>query len=479
MFLKKILEEIEVEREFEDVDVVDIKIDSRLVKNGDMFIALKGENENGEKYISEALNNGAVAVLTECDFAHERVIKVDCCRRAYALASKNFFDKACEKLKIIAITGTNGKTTIASITKEVLQYAGVRAGVIGTLGAGEKELTDTGFTTPDPYALHKIFKGLLSQGVEYVVMEASAHALELKKLDGISFEMGVLTNITEDHLDFFKNMERYAQAKFKLFQSGRVKLGLVCNDDIYGRRLFSNAKVPMICYGMSEGGDIYATDIEQNHYQSKFKCHSLGSEFDVRCPLVGDYNIQNVLACIGICEAIGVPYNLIQLALACINQVEGRFNVILMGGIQIIIDFAHTPDGLEKVLMSARKLTKGKLKVLFGCGGNRDRQKRPIMGKVAQDFADEVYLTSDNPRFENKEEIIDDIASGMDIEPFKLPDRKQAIREILSSAHKGDTIVIAGKGGEKYQDIEGKKIAYNDFDEVYLFFRNKIKEVEN
>lgn len=457
----------------------DIKIDSRLVEDGDLFIALKGENFNGEDFIADALERGASYVLSEIDYPDERVIKVPSTRVAYALASKNFFDKACDKLKLIAVTGTNGKTTTCNVTKEVLNFAGMKTGIIGTLGAGVDEIVDTGFTTPDPYALHKIFKDMLSQGVECVIMEASAHALALDKLEGIKFDIGVLTNITEDHLDFFGDMESYALAKFKLFSPDRVRLGIVCCDDIYGRRLFANAKVPLVSYGLGSGNDIGGEGINMTNGRSHFVCKGLGESFEVTCPLVGDYNIQNLLACIGICRAYGIPSGLISLALSRVNQVEGRFNVINMGGVNVIIDFAHTPDGLEKVLSTARKITKGKLKVVFGCGGNRDRNKRPIMGKVGEDFADEVCLTSDNPRFENPDEIINDIASGMSRPCKKILDRRQAIREMLSSAQNGDSVVIAGKGAEKYQEINGEKFPYNDFDEVYSYFRNEIKEIEN
>lgn len=481
MKLFEILDGIEChyDDDLKDKEVKDIKIDSRLVKEGDIFVALKGEKFDGNKYISQALANGAVAVISD-ENVGDKIVCVPSARKAYALACKNYFGRACDKLKIVGVTGTNGKTTTTFITKEVLLSSGLKAGVICTLGAdvgGEK--VDTGFTTPDPYILHKIFKEMLDEGTQYVVMEASAHALYLDKLEGIKFEIGVLTNITEDHLDYFKNMNRYSKAKFKLFEEGRVKLGIVCGDDIMCRKLLKNPQVPLISYGLSNGNDITATDIVQDSSGVKFKFEGLGKEFNVKCPLVGEYNIQNILASSGICLAFGVPIELVRLGLSKVNPVEGRFNVIKMGGVTIVIDFAHTPDGLEKVLTTARKITDGRLTVVFGCGGNRDKMKRPIMGKVAQDFADNVILTSDNPRFEEPEQIISEIADGMELNSTKMPNRKDAIRYALSNAKDGETIVIAGKGGEKYQEIKGEKIPYNDFDEVYSFYRNKIKEVEN
>lgn len=477
MRLKELLEGVEYCGAIEDdCEVNDIKIDSRLVQDGDVFVAIKGSKFDGENFIEDAICNGAVAVLSE-NKCGDKVLQVNNVRSAYALASKNFFGKACDNLKIIAVTGTNGKTTTTTITKEVLSHAGLRTAVIGTLGAGEEELVDTGFTTPDPYKLHKLFKDFWEQGVECVVMEASAHALALNKLDGIKFEVGVLTNITEDHLDFFGDMKSYANAKFKLFERGRVKLGIVCCDDLYGRSLLLSGEVTMISYGLGKENDISLQKVIEDDGMNDFVCRALGEEFEVKSPLLGEYNIQNILACVGICRAFGVPTPLLTLGLSCVNQVEGRFNVVKMGDTKIIIDFAHTPDGLEKVLLSARKITKGKLKVLFGCGGNRDRLKRPIMGKVAEDFADEVFLTSDNPRDENPEEIINEIKKGMLSSPVSISDRKEAIKVALVSLNEGDSLVIAGKGGEKYQEISGEKIPYNDFDEVYAYYRNQIREV--
>lgn len=478
MRLDRVLEGI-VEVERGDIDVKDIKIDSRLVQQGDLFIALVGQNFDGREFVREALDRGACIVLSEEELPDDRVIKVDSTRQAYALVSKNFFDKACDKLKLVAVTGTNGKTTTSYITKEVLSFSGLRTGIIGTLGAGMNEIHDTGFTTPDPYLLHKLFKQMLDEGAECVVMEASAHALALNKLDGIKFDVGILTNITEDHLDFFGDMESYAKAKFSLFTKDRVKLGIVCCDDLYGRRLLANGQVPMLSYGLGEENDITASDIHGQDCRSQFLCKGIGRDLYVDCPLVGDYNIQNILACVGVCKAFGVPDELISVGLSVVNQVEGRFNVVQMGGVKIIIDFAHTPDGLEKVLTTARGLTAGKLKVVFGCGGNRDRAKRRIMGKVAMDFADEVCVTSDNPRFEKPGDIIGDIVQDMEGDYLAIPDRKEAIGRVLQNAQAGDTVVIAGKGAEKYQEINGEKIPYNDFDEVYSFYRNQIQEVEN
>ena len=481
MLLKDLLQDSKVvafPSQLNDCEIRDIKIDHRKVKKGDLFIALSGKEKDGNDYIEAALEKGAAAVVSD-KLSGEKIVSVENARKSYALASKHFWQDACDQLRVIAITGTNGKTTTANTISALLQTAGAKVGTIGTLGAtfGGKKL-DTGFTTPDPYLLHKIFAEMKKEGQEFVVMEASAHALALNKLDGIKFEIGVLTNITEDHLDYFQTMENYAHAKQKLFELGRVKLGLMCGEKPYMKEALSNAEVPVITYGISQGNDIYAKDIIKSFTGSKFICRYMGEEFDIKTPLVGGYNIENALAAIGVCKCLGVNTDLIKLGMNCLTPVEGRFNVIRMNGVNIIIDFAHTPDGLEKVLTTAKELTKGRLTVVFGCGGNRDKLKRPIMGGIAASIADEVVLTSDNPRFEKPMDIINDIKQGMREDCESNPCRKKAIEDVLERAKSGETIIIAGKGGEKYQSIKGRDYPYNDFDVVYNFYRKKIKPID-
>ncbi len=483
MKLSQILQDIRIkyyQPSLDNIDIKDIKISHKDVKDGDLFIAIKGGNFDGNDFINEAFENGASVVFSENDVFDDRVVRVENARSAYAIACKNFFGRACDKLKIVGITGTNGKTTTAFTTAELLRYAGARVGLIGTLGAKiDDKVIDTGLTTPDPYMLHKLFKEMKDKDCEYVVMEVSAHALALNKVDGVNFDMGVLTNITEDHLDFFGNMENYANAKINLFDKNRVKLGVICGDDHYGRGVLLRPKVPVISYGMSDFCDVNAKNIKKSFSGSSFDCECLGEKFDIKTNLVGEYNIQNALASIAVCRSFGVPKELIRLGMSCINQVEGRFNVINMGKSNIVIDYAHTPDGLEKILKTARDLSDNKLVVIFGCGGNRDRQKRSIMGTIATKLADEVILTSDNPRYENPYDIISDIVDGVVKNCKVIENRKEAIRFALDKYKDGQTIVIAGKGAEKYQEINGKKYPYNDFDVVYEYFREKLYLKEN
>lgn len=470
MKLSKLINNIKMtkyNKNFDDLDIKNIKIDNREVEEGDMFIALKGEDFNGNDFVYDALKRGAKIVVSENDLYIPNSIQVENARSFYALASKNLFDCCCDKMKIIAITGTNGKTTITNSVSQVLEFDGKKVGQIGTLGAKfDGNVFDTGFTTPDPYLLHKIFKKMYLKGCEYVVMEASAHAIELNKLDGITFDVAVLTNITEDHLDYFKTMKRYAYAKEKLFLSGNVKKAIICNDDDYCREIFKRIKCPKIKYGLTQYSDVYAGSIDKSFNGSVFECEYLKDIFKIEVPLVGEYNIQNMLATIAVSKECGMSFDKIKSALNVIKQPEGRFNVIKFKDSNVVIDFAHTPDGLENILKTAKAVSRKKLVVIFGCGGNRDRKKRPIMGRIACKYADTVVLTSDNPRWEKPEEIINEIKKGTTKKVEVIVNRKEAIERVLANCD-NETIIIAGKGAEKYQEIKGVKYPYNDFDVVY------------
>ena len=459
-------------------EILDIKTKSDEVREGDLFIAMKGVNSDGNDFIADAFSRGAVAVLSDSK-SGENIVQVDDARKAYSIASKNFFEKACDSLHIIAVTGTNGKTTTTSLIYEILKSSKIPVGLIGTEGVkfnGKK--VETGFTTPDPYLLHKLFKNMKDEGIEYVIMEASAHAIALKKLEGIKFDIGILTNITEDHLDFFGDMGKYAKAKLDFFDNKNIKLGIVCYDDNYARSIIDKAGVPILSYGLSPNSDVHASEIKSEFDNTSFSCRCLDETFFIKTNLVGKYNIQNSLASIMACRALGVPAGLIQTNLRYIQAVEGRFNVIKYMGLNIVIDYAHTPDGIEKVIETAREITKNRVITLFGCGGTRDRQIRKIMGESASKNSDKVYVTSDNPRFEKPMDIINEIKEGLSGDYVICEDRATAIALALADCKEGDTLIIAGKGGEKYQDIMGVKHQYNDFDVVHNYFRNKFVEIK-
>ncbi len=469
------IEDYELDDSHGDIEVNGIKIDPSKVKKGDLFVSLKkGEEEKNN--ISKALENGAEICVSENEI--ENAICVEDVRSAYALLSKAFYQNSCDKLKIIGITGTNGKTTSVHIVGEILKRCGKKVATIGTLGVsiGNKKI-DTGFTTPDPEILHKAFYDLKKAGVEYVVMEASAHALALKKLDGIKFELSVFTNLTQDHLDFFSNMENYFEAKQKLFSFNVSKAGIVCVDDEYGKKILEEMQIPILTYGFNVNCDCYAKSVKNTAGGTKILCNALNDWLDIDSNFVGDYNVQNILGAVVTCRALGISNNKIEKAIKEIYPPEGRFNLLKCGGKSIVVDFAHTPDGLEKVLQNARNLTNGRVLCVFGCGGNRDRAKRPIMGKIAEDLCEEVFVTSDNPRYEKPMDIINEVEKGMQKDNHKtIEKREDAIFEAIKTAGSSDIIVVAGKGGEKYQDIQGIKYPYNDFDVIKQSVKRLLEE---
>lgn len=481
MKLRKVLSYI---KNFEgDENLLESEVDSIVInpekaQKGSLFVSLK-KGEEGRKNIYLALKNGASAFLSEERYDSKKQIVAKDVRSAYALSAKGLYDGACDKLKLVAITGTNGKTTTTKILSSILRQAGKKVGTIGTLGVTTgDEVVDTGFTTPDPEILHKCLFDMQKKGVEYVVMEASAHSIELKKLEGLSFEAGVFTNLSQDHLDFFGDMETYFQAKKKLFEEGKTKYAIICDADEWGKRLKEEIFLPTFSYGEKDC-DCFAENEKGSSLGTSFDCTLLGKKLKLDSRFVGEYNIQNLQAAILTARMLGVDSKKIQKAIPSILPAEGRFNTIDFGDKKIIVDFAHTPDGLDKVLSTAKKLPHNRLVCVFGCGGNRDRGKRPIMGSIAERLCDEVVLTSDNPRFEKPLEIIDEIERGMQKDSHtKIPKREDAIFYALKNAMADDLIVVAGKGGEKYQDIDGIKHPYDDFEVIKKAIEQLSKEEE-
>lgn len=482
MLGSKVFEGIITEQQLQNLPdryISRVVANSSGVEDGDVFVCLKGGRFNGRDYVAEALERGASYIVCEEDLGINNQVVVEDSRTAFSLLCKNLSEKACEKLKIIGITGTNGKTTTANVLGEVLQSLGEKVGVIGTLGVKyNNKSIDTGFTTPDPDILHRIFADMVKCGVEYVVMEVSAHALALKKLEGVQFDLGILTNITQDHLDFFKNMENYANAKLSFFNSKYCKAGIVCADNNYARRLIDNPNVdiPIFPYGIDNPGECFAMSIKEGVGGSKFLVNCFDEVCNIESNLIGRFNIENLLAVITACSIEGYSLKNVAKCIKNIQPVEGRVNVIKANGINIIIDYAHTPDGLENLLKTAKRITKGRLISLFGCGGNRDKAKRPIMGSVASKYSDHVILTSDNPRNEEPSQIISDIVKGVNGSYEIVCDRACAIKQGFFKCGEGDTLVIAGKGAETTQEINGKKKQFSDYEEVYknIKLRNSI-----
>lgn len=460
-------------------EISGIQIDVNKIKQGDVFLLLK-DDENAQFKMQQALKNGAKFVLAANDYGLKDCYAIRNPRRAFAIMEKKLHHNACDKMKIIAVTGTNGKTTTTNLIYDILKGAGKKVGLIGTLGAKvDGEFEDTGFTTPDPDILHGLFEKMYDQGVEYVVMEVSAHALALEKMEGIKFAVAVLTNITQDHLDFFETMENYEKAKYKLFSLSRARYGVVCADGVNMSRFMKYCQIPVSSYGINSPSDVFAIDIKQNLEGCEFICNCNDEVMIVKSSFTGEFNVQNILAAISCASALGIDKNVIVREIKYAPPVEGRFNVISQNDIKVIIDFAHTPDGLEKIIKNVKSLTNGRVITVFGCGGNRDAKKRPVMGKIATSLSDYCVFTSDNPRFEQPLSIIKDIEAGAVNQNYIVePNRSVAIKKALDGAKEGDSVIIAGKGAEKYQEIGGEKHPYDDYSEVYNYFREHLQVLE-
>lgn len=471
MKLKNLLLNLNLKKHFNVVDnddITDISFDSRKVfeKNG-IFVCLKGENTNGHLFAKDAILNGAKYIVCEKELGiSENEIVVDNTRIALSILASNFYKNSHKKLKMIAITGTNGKTTTTYLIKSILEAAGKKVGLIGTEGALiDKQYLKVNLTTPDPLDLHKLFFEMVKQGCEYCVMEASAHSLFFDKLYGIVFDAAIFSNLTQDHLDFFKTMESYSKAKLKLFTKESTKLAVLNYDDYFIRNIAENLQMPVVSYALDNPADCFAIDIAKNYFGSKFVLNLNDDIFDVAINLPGKYNIQNALAAATCASLLGIKSDFIKAGLCNLKYVSGRFNAVaLCTGATAIIDFAHTPDGLKNILLAIRELKPKRLITVFGCGGNRDKTKRPQMGEISEQFSTFTIITSDNPRFENPELILDDIEKGFKTDKHvRVCNRAKAVEIALNLARKGDIVAILGKGAEEYQDINGVKSPYSDY----------------
>lgn len=477
MKLEKLIENLDANVVGEtDHEIFDITYNSKEVTKGSLFVCIRGENSDGHDFAKDAERNGAAAILCEKQVqVNIPQIIVSSTRKALSKVFSCFYDNPQNKLKIIGLTGTNGKTTTSFLIKSILEESGKKVGLIGTQGAFiGKQFFQTGLTTPDPQLLFKLLKQMVDFGVEYVVMEVSAHALALDKTEGIVFEVGVLTNLTQDHLDFFETMENYKRAKFKLFEGNKIKSAVLNFDDEFGRKLAETITVPFLSYSLNNPSDVFAAKIGNKNGKNKFIVNILDNVFDVESNLIGEFNIYNSLAAASVAAMLGCSTKQIKNGLEKLLGVEGRLNRFnLSNGVVAFIDFAHTPDGIEQALNAIRELKFKQIITVFGCSGNRDKDKRHKMGQIAEKLSDYVVLTTDNPRFENPELILDDIEIGMEKTAHtRFVSREQAIEFALTLAKKGDCVAILGKGAETYQDINGVNVPYSDFEVVKNFNEN-------
>lgn len=477
MKLANLLYGVEIQKTSVDSDeeIKEIKIDSRKVEEGDMFVCLEGVCDDGNSHLCE-INCDFVAV-TEKEPSGGKYVVVKDARKAYAQICENRFLRPLEGMKFVAVVGTNGKTSTAHYIDSILSFAGIKTGLIGTEGhyiLGEK--VGQSLTTPDPYELNELFFKMRTRGVEVVVAEVSAHAIYLEKLGDIKADVAILTNVSQDHLDYFKDFSNYQSVKMSYFENGNAKRAIINVDDESGRillkRLEGRKDVKTTSYGLYNPADCFAVNVIEDIDGVKFVANLEDEIVDVKSSLYGEFNVYNLLGAMSVASCLGIDSQTLTHAVRKIKAVKGRFSVLHTDKGTIIVDYAHTPDGLKNLLSTARTLTKSRLITLFGCGGERDRQKRAAMGKIASEYSDFIVLTSDNPRSEDAMDIIRQIEWGVSIKDVKcIVDRPEAVKFALSEMEEGDTLVLAGKGNENYLEIKGKKIPYNDFDMVARYAR--------
>ncbi len=467
---------IQVAGDVQRKDVTGIFYDSRRVVKGSVFVAVKGFNVDGHKFINEALNNGAIAVILEDDsavpdeiFLHTGSAKilVKDSRTALAEVSKGYYKNISEKIKLIGITGTKGKTTTAFIIKSILKTAGIKAGLIGTIAnyIGDKKI-ESSLTTPESNDLNELLLEMYNQGCSHVVMEVSSHALALKRVHGLSFTGAVFTNISSDHLDFHKNFENYLSAKKILFDNlSSSAFGVYNVDDKSSPKIIENRVAPLYSLGKLPGADFFIGNISYNLAGTNFDLKNSNRDYSLSTGLIGEFNAYNAAFAFAVTTLVGVDPDIAVKGILNTPQVPGRFEITGRGNKKVIIDYSHNADSLEKTLLALRNIIEGKhpLYTVFGCGGNRDRTKRPVMGRIATDLSDKVFLTSDNPRNEDPLEIIEEIKSGIDKNNYEvIEDREQAIKFAINQSESDAVILIAGKGHETYQEIQGVKKHFSD-----------------
>ncbi|MGO1528750.1 MAG: UDP-N-acetylmuramoyl-L-alanyl-D-glutamate--2,6-diaminopimelate ligase [Senegalia sp. (in: firmicutes)] len=483
MILNYILSNVSYEKVVGEInkDIKGIDFDSRNIKEDFIFVAITGFKVDGHDFINTAIKNGARTIIVEKDVKVDdeiTLVKVADSRVALAEVSSAFYEYPTKDLNMIGITGTNGKTSISYIIDSILKEVKHKTGIVGTLGVviDEKNIK-TNNTTPESLHLQNFFEQMRDENVDDCIMEVSSHSISLNRVDMIDFNIGIFTNLSEDHLDFHNTLEEYMNEKTKLFYK-TSDVNIINNEDKYGKALIKKLEkdrdIKLLTYGI-DSGDIRACQIEQSVNGIKYNMITPKGNININLPLPGKFNLYNALAAAACALHMNISLDVIKKGLEGLKGVKGRFELVeLDKDFDIIIDFAHSPDGFENVLNTVKQFAKSRIITVFGCGGDRDKNKRPQMGKIASKYSDICLVTSDNSRSEKTEDIIEDIVVGIDnhtCEYFKIPDRRDAIKKAIQIAKSDDIIMLLGKGHETYQIIDGKTY---DFDEVEI-----IKEIIN
>lgn len=469
MKLSQLLQGLQVKNTYNDVDVVDVTSDSRLVEAGYLYVCIKGASFDGHNVAQEMLDKGAVAVVVERDLGIENQIIVDDTRNAYSPICSNLFSNPANDLKLIGLTGTNGKTTTTFLIKQILENMGKKVGLIGTVQnmVGD-EIYPAHYTTPDPHELQSLFRKMVDAGCEYCVMEVSSQALAQGRVKGINFLLGAFTNLTQDHLDYHKTWENYFASKRMLFENCQIAVTNL--DDENGLEIVKDLPCKTVTYSVDNNyADYTAKNVifAPKGVQYELVCDKISR---VHCPIPGRFSVYNSLCAATCALALGFDFVEVINAIAQSNGVKGRIEVVPTNtDYTVIIDYAHSPDGLENIISSLKEIAQGRVVTLFGCGGDRDRTKRPKMGAIAAQLSDFCVVTSDNPRSENPSMIIKDILEGMKgtKTPYQVVEnRRDAIKWAMSNAQPKDIILLAGKGHETYQILPTGTIHFDEREAV-------------
>jgi UDP-N-acetylmuramoyl-L-alanyl-D-glutamate--2,6-diaminopimelate ligase len=467
---------IQVVGQVQRKDVASIVYDSRKVKKNSVFVAIKGFNTDGHKFILDAISKGALAVVLENNKAvPEEIltrqgiakILVNDSRIALAELSNYFFKEPSKKIRLIGITGTNGKTTTSYFIKSILETSGNKTGLTGTIAnyIGSEKLNST-LTTPESNDMNELLLEMYNQGCGYAVMEASSHSLLLKRTYNLNFAAAVFTNITSDHLDFHENFDNYLNAKKILFDSlDKSAIGVYNIDDKSSPLLIQDSRAKLFSYGISSSADFILKDIKYDLNGTNFIIERSGKRYQANTTLVGEFNAYNACAAFATSVLLGINEEKAIDGIKNTKQVAGRFEIIGKGPKKVIVDYSHTADSLEKTLMAIKKIVKNDIPVytVFGCGGNRDKTKRPVMGEIAAQYSKKAIITSDNPRFEDPFEIINEIKKGIGSDNYEeIENREEAIKKAIETSEENAVILIAGKGHESYQEIKGVRNHFSD-----------------
>ncbi|MBI5076168.1 MAG: UDP-N-acetylmuramoyl-L-alanyl-D-glutamate--2,6-diaminopimelate ligase [Nitrospirae bacterium] len=458
----------------DELPVSGISYDSRKVEYGHLFVAMQGEKADGHDFIESALKKGAIAVIHDRDISDSGTpsplasfIRVKDSRKSLAFAANAYYREPSRGMTVIGITGTNGKTTTTYILKSILEAWGKKVGLIGTIQymIGDAVYQAT-HTTPESLEFQALLHDMLAAGCSHVVTEVSSHALTQKRIDNTIFKAGVFTNLTRDHLDFHGTMDDYFLSKKRFFTDllDRNAMSIINHDDSWGRRLAESPLTGTYTFGLEAGADLTASDMNNSFDGLRFRLTFRGRAYDIVSPLVGLPNVYNILSAAGAAASVGVPWEVILEGIRKSPAIRGRFEKVDVGQkFLAIVDYAHTEDALERLIYTARSLTKGKIITVFGCGGDRDRGKRPRMGAIATRLSDFVIITSDNPRSEKPEDIIREIEAGAARRNYLVEaDRKEAIKRAVLMAEANDVLLVAGKGHEICQEIGGTRFPFND-----------------